>query len=333
MTATRTATASILNLSDPVTPAAPHVRDSVNLQRLANWVVLALLPALIAALFETGRQVFLAGAQPEASSSVGWTLALLNETGIPTDLSSSVGDLLRGVLVFLPIFAVAMLTGAFWQHLFARSRHASAPGLAATVLLFSLAVPPSIALWQVAVGMTFGIVVGQEIFGGTGKNLLHPAAAGLAFLYFAYPNALSTFASQVPTPAVMIGAALLLYTRAISWRVLAAGIAGVAGYVLLAQSFSDSAALAEMPWYRHLTAGGFAFGLVFLASDPVTAATTNPGRCLYGACIGVFTVLIRTVTSHTQEVLLAILLGNLIAPLIDYGVMEVNIRRRLRRVG
>jgi Na+-transporting NADH:ubiquinone oxidoreductase subunit B len=241
--------------------------------------------------------------------------------------------MLHGLLVFLPIYTVSLLTGGFWQALFARSRRTSSPGLMPTALLFSLALPPAIALWQVAAGITFGIVVGQEIFGGTGKNFLHPALTGLAFLYFAYPDALSTPATQLSAPACATGAALLLYTRAISWRVLAGGIAGVAGSALLFQHLAPAMPLAEMPWHWHLTAGGFAFGLVFFATDPVTAATTNPGRWIYGGFIGFLSVMIRIATSHTQEVMLAILLGNIVAPLVDYGVMWTNIRRRLRRGG
>jgi Na+-transporting NADH:ubiquinone oxidoreductase subunit B len=206
--------------------------------------------------------------------------------------------------------------------------------LTATALLFALALPPSIALWQVAAGITFGIVVGKEVFGGTGKNFLHPALAGLGFLYFSYPDTLRTSVMQISAPACAIGAILLLYVRAISWRILAGGIAGVFCSALLFQHFGASQPLAEMPWHWHLTAGGFAFGLVFYATDPVTAATTNPGRWLYGWLIGFLSVLIRIANpSHAQEVMFAILLGNVTAPLIDYGVMWANIRRRLRRNG
>jgi Na+-transporting NADH:ubiquinone oxidoreductase subunit B len=333
MTRAAASTTPGLDRSRTVTPHAPHVRDAVNLQALSNWVVLALLPVLVMALIETGRQANLATTHLDTASDAGWRVALLDAIGVGHDPDRRLGSMLHGLLVFLPIYAVSLLTGGFWQALFARSRRTSAPGLMGTALLFSLAMPPAIALWQVAAGMTFGIVVGQEIFGGTGKNFLHPALTGLAFLYFAYPDALSTPATELSAPACAIGAALLLYTRAISWRILAGGVVGVTASALLFQHFAPSMPFAEMPWHWHLTAGGFAFGLVFFATDPVTAATTNLGRWVYSGFIGCLSVMIRIATSHTQEVMLAILLGNIVAPLVDYGVMWTNIRRRRRRGG
>jgi len=328
------ATPPFLDLSASVTSGAPHLRDAVNLQRLMHWFLLALVPVLLVTLSETGHQADLGTAHFDASTDPGWRVVLLETFGLAHDADNWVGSLLRGLLVFLPTYVVALLTGGFWQHLFARSRGTSAPGLTVTTLLFSLALPPTIALWQVAAGTTFGIVVGKEIFGGTGKNFIHPALAGLAFLYFAYPEALSGSGMQISSPACAIGAAVLLYTRSISWRIIAGGIVGVVVGSLSFHNFAPSMPLAEMPWHWHLTVGGFAFGLVFFAADPVTAATTNPGRWLYGALIGFLCVLIRIANpSHTQEVMLAILLGNVVAPLIDYGVTWRNIRRRLRRGG
>lgn len=366
-----------LRLRPPATPAPPHVRDGISLDRLMNVVVVALVPPIVSGLYETGRQANLALAAAGAAAGRGWRDALLAALGAGNDPASVAACLLRGLTCLAPVYLVALAAGTLWERAFARSRGERAAGLTVTALLFSLALPPTIPLWQAALGISFGVVVGKEVFGGTGKNFLNPALAGVAFLYFAYPESLRTPSVWVAvdgwtgaTPlgvattgglgamreagirwadtfwgreagamgeasaaACLAGAAILLWVRVVSWRVLAGGVAGLVGTALLFEHLAPAGLpMATLPWYWHLTVGGFAFGLVYFATDPVTAAATDPGRWCYGVLIGAMTVLIRVANpAHTEGVMLAILLGNVCAPLIDYAVVWRNARRRERR--
>ena len=244
-------------------------------------------------------------------------------------------------------------------------------------MLYSLTLPPSTPLWQVALGIIFGVVIGKEVFGGTGKNFLNPALTGRAFLYFAYPAQMSgdavwtaidgytgatplalaalgglesvteagytwtqTFIGHMPgslgetsTLAILLGAAFLLYTRIASFRIIFGVFLGmVATSWLFNMIGSDTNPMFGLPWYWHLSLGGFAFGMVFMATDPVSAAMTNKGRWIYGILIGFMTVLIRVVNPAFPEgIMLAILFANIFAPLIDYFVVQSNIKRRLQR--
>jgi Na+-transporting NADH:ubiquinone oxidoreductase subunit B len=246
-------------------------------------------------------------------------------------------------------------------------------------LLFSLSLPPSIPLWQAALGISFAIVVGKEIFGGTGKNFLNPTLTGLAFLYVTYPKEMigetawtvidaftgatylqvaaeqgpeavawlgnswvQAFLGLVPggfgstsTLAVLLGGAVLVYTRVASARIIAGILVGTVGTALLFNQFGGGGDdYFDLPWYWHLTLGSFAFGTVFLATDPVSAAMTNTGRWIYGLVIGFLVVLIREAnTAHPDGMIFAILFGNIFAPLIDHLVIRANIRRRARRSG
>jgi Na+-transporting NADH:ubiquinone oxidoreductase subunit B len=246
-------------------------------------------------------------------------------------------------------------------------------------LLFSLSLPPTIPLWQVALGMSFGIVVAKEVFGGTGKNFLNPALAALAFLYATYPkqmvgetawtvvegftgattmrivagggieavhwagtNWMQSFLGVVPgafgatsTLACLLGAAVLVATRVASLRIMAGALVGmIVAAVLFNQLVGRALPFGDLSWHWHLTLGSFAFGVVFLATDPVTAAATNLGRWIYGVLIGALVVVIRVANiTHPDGVMFAILFGNIVAPLIDYLVMQANIRRRARRGG
>ena len=281
-------------------------------------------------------------------------------------------------MFFLPIYIVTFLVGISWEILFAIKRgHEVNEGFFVTSILFALCCPPDLPLWQAALGISFGVVIGKEVFGGTGKNFLNPALTGRAFLYFAYPAQLSgdgvwtavdgytgatplsvvaaegmeglqsayswsqAFIGSIPgsigetsTLAVLIGGVLLLLTRVASWRI----VAGVfLGMVLLSSLFnivgSDSNPAFSMPWYWHLVTGGFAFGMIFMATDPVSAAMTNGGKWAYGILIGLMTVLIRVVNPAFPEgIMLAILFANLFAPLMDHFVIQANIKRRLARV-
>jgi Na+-transporting NADH:ubiquinone oxidoreductase subunit B len=240
-----------------------------------------------------------------------------------------------------------------------------------------LILPATIPLWQVALGISFGVVIAKEVFGGTGKNFLNPALAGRAFLFFAYPaqmsgdsvwtavdgfsgaTALSLGASggvsaitgadiswmnaflgdiqgsigATSTLACLLGAVFLVYTRVASWRIIAGVFLGMLATSLLFNAIgSDTNPMYAMPWYWHLVLGGFAFGMVFMATDPVTACMTDAGRWIFGALIGFMTVLIRVANPAFPEgIMLAILFANLFAPLIDYAVVRVNVRRRAKR--
>jgi Na+-transporting NADH:ubiquinone oxidoreductase subunit B len=244
-------------------------------------------------------------------------------------------------------------------------------------MLYTLILPPAIPLWQVALGISFGVVIGKEVFGGTGKNFLNPALTGRAFLFFAYPaqmsgdavwTAVDGFSGATPlglsalggveaivaanvtwldaffgsiqgsigatsTVACLLGGAFLIYTRIASYRIIFGVFIGMLATTLLLNAVgSDTNPMFAMPWYWHLVLGGFAFGMVFMATDPVTAAMTDAGRWIFGLLIGFMTVLIRVVNPAFPEgIMLAILFANIFAPLIDYCVMQANIRRRRLR--
>jgi Na+-transporting NADH:ubiquinone oxidoreductase subunit B len=290
-------------------------------------------------------------------------------------------NLVYGAVYFIPIYAVVFIVGGFWEVLFAIKRgHEINEGFFVTSILFALIVPPDIPLWQAALGISFGIVIGKEVFGGTGKNFLNPALTGRAFLYFAYaPNmsgdsvwtavdgfsgatALGQIASEglpaiavatgreltwmdaflgqmqgsigeTSTLAILLGAVILLVTRIASWRIMLGVFLGMCAMsTLLNQLGSESNPASATPWYWHLVLGGFAFGMVYMATDPVSASMTNIGKWIFGAMIGVMTVIIRVVNpAYPEGIMLAILFANLFAPLIDYYVVKANIARRRGR--
>jgi Na+-transporting NADH:ubiquinone oxidoreductase subunit B len=250
-------------------------------------------------------------------------------------------------------------------------------GFFVTSILFALTCPPDIPLWQVAMGISFGVVIGKEVFGGTGKNFLNPALTGRAFLYFAYPAQLSgdavwvavdgysgatalsvvaasgmdtlketwtwtqAFLGSVPgsigetsTLAILVGGSVLVATRIASIRIMLGVMIGMVALSTLLNQFDSSSNPAfAMPWYWHLVTGGFAFGMVFMATDPVSSAMTNTGKWAFGILIGLMTVLIRVINPAFPEgIMLAILFANLFAPLMDHFVVQANIKRRLARV-
>ena len=368
------------NPSFAVTTTAPHVRDTMSVERAMNYVVVALAPCLFMALFNTGYQANIALAELGAASAPGWRGAILDALGTGYDPASVWADLWHGALHYLPVLAVSWIAAAFWQHVFARVRgRETAPGLVVVALLFSLSLPPAVPLWQVALGMSFGIVVAREVFGGFGMNFLNPALTGLAFLYATYPkqmvgetawtvvegftgattlrtaaeggmaavnwagtNWMQAFLGGVPgafgatsVVACLIGAAILIATRVGSVRVMAGALGGMIAAALAFNLLAGAALpFAELSWPWHLVLGSFAFGVVFLATDPVTAAQTNTGRWIYGLMIGVLVVVIRVSNvAHPDGVMFAILFANLTAPLIDHLVVRANIRRRARNDG
>lgn len=359
-----------------VTRSTAHVRDGVDLKRIMITVWFATFPAMFYGMYNLGFQAndILAAS---GGSVEGWRGALIATFG-GYDATNIWHCLWFGALYFLPIYAVTFIVGGFWEVLFAMKRgHEVNEGFFVTSILFALICPPDLPLWQAALGISFGVVIGKEVFGGTGKNFLNPALTGRAFLYFAYPAQLSgdgvwtavdgytgatalsvvaaegmeglqaafswsqAFMGAVPgsigetsTLMIFIGGALLLATRIASWRIVAGVMLGM---VLLSSLFnlvgSDSNPAFSMPWYWHLVTGGFAFGMIFMATDPVSAAMTNGGKWAYGILIGLMTVLIRVVNPAFPEgIMLAILFANLFAPLMDHFVVQANIKRRLARV-
>ncbi len=361
-----------------VAKTTAHVRDGIDLKRIMITVWLCTFPAMFFGMWSAGWQANLAIADGYGSMD-GWreAIAMLLAGGHNPD--SVWANFVLGATYFLPIYLVTFVVGGFWEVLFAIKRgHEVNEGFFVSSVLYALILPATIPLWQVALGITFGIVVGKEIFGGTGKNFLNPALAGRAFLYFAYPaqitgdsvwvaadgytgaTALSTafqsgmdalssqfswwdaFLGFIPgsvgetsTLAILIGAVVLLWTKIASWRIVLGVFLGmVATSALFNLIGSDSNPMFAMPWYWHLVVGGFAFGMVFMATDPVSASMTNPGRLIFGALIGVMTILIRVVNPAFPEgIMLAILFANLFAPLIDHFFVQANIKRRLARTG
>ena len=358
-----------------VTKATAHVRDGVDLKRIMITVWLATFPAIFYGMYNLGFQandVIAAGAQVE-----GWRGFLIEALGGYD--STSIWDCFwYGAVFFLPIYATTFLVGISWEILFAVKRgHEVNEGFFVTSILFALICPPDVPLWQVAMGISFGVVIGKEVFGGTGKNFLNPALTGRAFLYFAYPAQMSgdsvwvavdgytaatalsivasdgmealrqqmswmqAFTGSVPgsigetsTIAIMLGGILLLVTRIASWRIIAGVMLGMVALSSLFNAVgSESNPAFYMPWYWHMVTGGFAFGMIFMATDPVSSAMTNGGKWAFGILIGLMTVLIRVVNPAFPEgIMLAILFSNLFAPLMDHFVVQANIKRRLARV-
>lgn len=372
------ATATFFYTPGLVTKGVTHVRDGIDLKRIMIFVWLATFPAMFFGMYNTGAQAndaIVAG----LSAFDDWRVAILNTIGVTFGAGAGVIDnILFGAMYFVPIYAVTFIVGGFWEVLFASVRkHEVNEGFFVSSVLFALIVPATIPLWQVALGITFGVVVAKEIFGGTGRNFLNPALAGRAFLFFAYPTDISgdsvwtavdgfsgatplSLAAQggldavthsglswmdaflgnmqgsigeVSTLAILIGGAFIVITGIASWRIIAGVMIGMITISTLFNIIgSTTNYMFELPWYWHLVMGGFAFGMVFMATDPVSASFTDKGKWAYGILIGVMVVLIRVVNPAFPEgMMLAILFANLFAPLFDYFVVQGNIKRRLSR--
>ena len=367
--------------SNRANPGAPHVRDSMDLKRMMVTVVVALVPCVLMAMWNTGYQTNLAIEAGGLGSAPGWRGEILNALGAGYDPGSFWENLIHGALYFLPAYFVTMLIGGVWEVLFACvRRHEINEGFLVTGLLFPLTLPPATPLWQVALGISFGVVIGKELFGGIGRNIMNPALVARAFLYFAYPADMSgddvwvavdgyTRATPLTAltsadPAVgmgaigvgfrdafmgimpgsmgetsalacLVGAVILILTGIGSWRIMLSTLLGGLGCAWMFVSIgSETNAMFAMGPLWHLVVGGFAFGLVFMATDPVSAAQTNGGRWIYGFLIGWMTILIRVVNpAYPEGIMLAILLGNVFAPLIDWFVVQRNISRRAARYG
>jgi Na+-transporting NADH:ubiquinone oxidoreductase subunit B len=357
-----------------VTKNDAHVRDSLDLKRLMSFVIVALIPPLFFGIFNTGYQSNLASGLPVTFFAV----------------------FTKGVQIVLPIIMVSYGVGFAWEVLFASIRkHNISEGFLVTGLLFPLTLPPTIPLWQVALGISFGVIFGKEVFGGTGRNFLNPALTGRAFLFFAYPmkmtgdtvwtvvsgvgsQGVDTVSGATPlalsavqgssafiesllakagftlpklfyglypgsiggTSALMclLGALLLVFTGIASYRIMIGGVLGALvaaspGYFISLVSGNSTIPMLSLPPFYHLVMGGFAFGMAYMATDPVSAPGMNVSKWIYGFAIGALTVLIRIFNPAFPEgIMLAILFMNLFSPLLDHFEIRIRLKKRVSNV-
>ena len=364
--------------SERKTSGLTHVRDGSDIQRVMVVVWLATFPTMFFGMYNIGYQALaaleainLAGA--EHVKDWHWPLVQLF-SGL--DPNSILDCIAYGAIYFIPIYLVTFFVGIAWEMIFAVVRqHEISEGAFVTTVLFALSCPPDAPLWQVALGISVGLVIGKEIFGGTGKNFLNPALTGRAFLYFAYPASWSgdmswvavdgytaatmlgisaqdgyanmpdtftwsnAFFGLVPgsigetsTVAILMGLAILLITKIASYRIVGGIILGtIATTYLFNLIGSDTNPMFQMPFWWHMVMGGYAFGLVFMATEPVSGSHTNTGRWIYGFVIGFMVIMIRVLNpAYPEGMMLAILFGNLLSPLIDHFVVSRNISHRSR---
>lgn len=344
------------------TQRAPFVRDALDLKRVMICVFLAVMPCFIMGVFNTGYQIQIGQGSPFSF----W------------------GALFLGAMKVMPIVIVTYAVGGFWEVLFAIVRkHEISEGFFVTGILYALSLPPTIPLWQVAIGISFGVVFAKEIFGGVGRNIVNPALTGRAFLFFAYPLQFSgdqiyvaldgltratplaviaesargsspvaalhsagydfwtAFMGFIPGSigetsalACFLGCAFLLCVGLLSVRIILGCLAGlfVGGLLFHFSAGANALPMAMLPFHWHLVLGGFAFGAIFMATDPVTSAATETGQWIYGVLIGLITILIRVINpAYPEGMMLAIILMNIFAPLIDHCVLAMHMRKRVRR--
>ena len=353
-----------------------HVRDASDVQRVMVTVMLSTVPAVLYGMYNIGFQALTAMEISDARITDDWHFIFIN-IFCNYDPKSFIDCFWYGLCYFLPIYTVTFVVGILWEMIFAVVRgHEISEGAFVTTILFALCCPPDVPLWQVALGISFGIVIGKEVFGGTGKNFLNPALAGRVFLYFAYPTYWSgntvwtaldgyssptilsigaqegllgvqsnftwveAFIGNIPgsigetsTLFIFLGLLLLFYNRVASWRIVVGVLLGTA---LTSYFFnligSNTNPMFELPFHWHLVIGGYAFGLAFMAVEPVSGSHTNLGRWYYGFLIGVMVILIRVINPAFPEgMMLAILFANLFAPIIDHFVQQRNIKIRLKK--
>ena len=341
---------------EQTTVSGCHIRDAVDNKRTMFTVIIALIPALLFGMYNIGYQHYLSLGQVSCYCDNFW------------------GNLGYGFLKILPMLLVSYIVGLGIECIFAQIRkHEVSEGYFVTGMLIPLICPPDVPLWQLAIAVAFAVIIGKEVFGGTGYNFLNPALVARAFLFFSYPSQMSgdtvwiaeqgdaisgatplgemlaggvtphasvldMFLGFIPGSvgetsviAILIGAVILLVTGIASWRIMLSIFAGGAAMGLVFNMFGANPYM-EMPFYYHFLIGGFMFGAVFMATDPVTAAQTNTGKYIYGALIGIMAVLIRVLNpAYPEGMMLSILLLNVFAPLIDYYVVDANIRRRAKR--
>ncbi len=349
---------TLMFVPDKVTTQGSHIRDHIDMKRSMIVVVFALLPATLFGMWNIGHQHFLALGQQVTLWQAFWF----------------------GFLKMLPILVVTYVVGLGLEVVFTQLRgHEVNEGFFVTGLLIALIVPVDIPLWMLALAVAFAVIIGKEVFGGTGMNILNPALTARAFLFFSYPawisgdevwvaglkhglqavdgfsgatplalaaagkieqlpSAMQMFLGTIPgsigetsTLAILLGALFLVYTGIASWKIMVSAFAGGLAMGLILNAFAVNPYM-EVPAWEHLLMGGFAFGMVFMATDPVTAAQTERGKWIYGFLTGFIAILIRVLNpAYPEGVMLAILLMNVFAPLIDHYVVEANIKRRLKR--
>ncbi len=359
---------TFLFVPNKTTNLGSHIRDHIDMKRTMSVVVTAMIPTLLFGMWNAGYQHHILYAPGEEFSI--WE------------------NLLFGMMKVLPIVVVSYAVGLGVEFIFAQLRgHEVNEGFLVSGMLIPLVIPPDTPLWMVALATVFAVIIGKEVFGGTGMNILNPALTARAFLFFAYPQDLSgdkvwvvgkegVDAISAATPLgqlltntarsgeelmatlpsasdmfwgfipgsigetstflALVGAVILIVTGIGSWRIILSVFAGGLGVGLLlnllASSFSIDNAYMALPAYYHLIMGGFAFGAVYMATDPVTASQTNKGKWIYGILIGVVAVVIRVFNpAYPEGMMLAILLMNVFAPLIDHYVVEGNIKKRMKR--
>ena len=377
---------TFLFLPDETTHGGTHIKAADDLKRTMNTVIMAMVPCLIFGMFNAGYQHYLALGDIEAVSagflsSEFWTL----------------DNFLVGLIKILPLVVVSYGVGLGIEFLFAIiKKHEVEEGYLVTGMLVPLIVPVDIPLWMLAVAVAFGVVIGKEVFGGTGMNILNPALTIRAFLFFAYPTWMSgdkdwvhgaverdqmiaagadnldaisgetilgslaqnnavdysvwdMFWGLIPgsvgetsTLLILLGGLFLIFTKIGSWRIMLSSVMGalvmglIFNGVVNAEWISESSkfySLMSTTWWHHLIIGGFAFGTVFMATDPVTASQTNKGKWIYGFLIGFISILIRVFNpAYPEGVMLAILLMNVFAPTIDHYVVQGNVKRRMKRL-
>ncbi len=335
-----------------------HIHDAIDSKRIMSMVVIALLPALLFGMYNVGYQNY----------------ACANATGSAIDM------FIYGALAVLPKILVSYIVGLAIEFAWAQWKGEEIQeGYLVSGIIIPMIVPVGCPLWMLAIAVAFAVVIGKEIFGGTGMNIFNVALVARAFLFFSYPTKMSGdtvwvaqdtifgLGNTIPdgvtsaTPlgqlaagtdvtaslqdmviglipgsigetsviAIAIGAAILLWTGIASWRTMFSVIAGGAAMAWIFQLTGQT----PIQWYEHLGLGGFAFGAVFMATDPVTSARTETGKYIYGLLIGALAVIIRVMNPGFPEgMMLAILFGNMMAPLIDHFVVEANIKKRMNRI-
>lgn len=355
---------TFLYVSKDTSKSGTHVHDFIDLKRTMSIVVLALVPAILFGMYNTGLQHFLA---------IGEEVSFFE-------------TFLYGLIKVLPVIAVSYIVGLGIEFIFAQKRgHGIHEGFLVSGILIPLVMPIETPLWMIAVATAFAVILGKEVFGGTGMNIWNPALIARAFLFFAYPAQMSgesvwvalkdgdklvdgfsgatpmaqaaagnidnisvadAFFGFIPgsigetsTLAILLGAVILIVTGIGSWKIMLSVIAGGSLMGLLLNVFSGSAGLSpevatyfSLPFYNHLILGGFMFGAIFMATDPVSAAQTEKGKWIYGFLIGVLAIIIRVLNPAFPEgMMLAVLLMNTFAPLVDHYVIGGNIKKRMKR--
>ncbi|WJJ96201.1 NADH:ubiquinone reductase (Na(+)-transporting) subunit B [Algibacter luteus] len=376
---------TFLYLPDETTHNGTHIKAADDLKRTMNIVIMAMVPCLLFGMFNAGYQHYIALGEIEAVSggffsSEFWTL----------------DNFLVGLVKILPLVIVSYGVGLAIEFLFAViKKHEVEEGYLVTGMLVPLIVPVDIPLWMLAVAVAFGVVIGKEVFGGTGMNILNPALTIRAFLFFAYPTWMSgdkvwvhgaverdqaiaagqnldaisgetilgslaqgkeagyevmdMFLGFIPgsvgetsTLLIILGGLFLIFTKIGSWRIMLSSVVGAIIMGLIFNQVTASGLITESskfyglmnaPFWEHLIIGGFAFGTVFMATDPVTASQTNKGKWIYGFLVGFISIMIRVFNpAYPEGVMLAILLMNVFAPTIDHYVVQGNVKKRMKRL-